>query len=198
LIKKLKSWEDLGMAETGVETFAIEGLFLFSPKVFADERGHFLECFNQKRLEALGIAFDAKQCNQSFSRRGVLRGLHYQVKRPQAKLVQVLQGEVYDVAVDIRPGSPSFGRWQGVRLVASQPQLFLLPAGFAHGFQVLSETALFQYFCSDFYSPADERGIAWNDPQLAIPWPLAEPVVSSKDAILPLLKDLPSHERRTP
>lgn len=186
------------MAESAVETFAIEGLFLFRAQVFADERGHFLECFNQRRLKERGIDFNARQCNQSFSRRGVLRGLHYQINQPQAKLVQVLQGEVYDVAVDIRPGSPSFGHWQAVLLRACQPQLFLIPAGFAHGFQVLSESALFQYFCSDFYAPPDERGIAWNDPQLAIPWPLAEPVVSAKDAILPLLKDLPSHERRTP
>ena len=170
------------------------GLRLVEPAVFRDDRGHFLETYQKDRYRGeLGIKLQFVQDNLSFSHHGVLRGLHYQYPFEQAKLVQVLHGEVYDVAVDIRRHSPTYRRWFGIRLSdRTRTQLFI-PAGFAHGFCVISETALFAYKCSDYYAPEAERGICWSDPDLGIDWPITAPVLSSKDAAYPLLRDVPDH-----
>ena len=180
----------------GIQTFEIEGLKLITPRVFGDDRGYFFESYNERGFNELGIEDDWVQDNQSLSSKGTLRGLHYQVNQPQAKLVRVVEGRVLDVAVDIRPGSPTYGKWQSVELDAQQHQLFYVPTGFAHGFQVLSERAIFLYKCSDFYAPNNERGILWNDPDLAIDWPLENPQLSPKDLKLPLLADLDPDEVR--
>jgi dTDP-4-dehydrorhamnose 3,5-epimerase len=163
---------------------------ILEPRVFADSRGYFFESFNSRELAKIGINHQFVQDNQSRSVRSVLRGLHYQIRQPQGKLVRVVCGEVFDVAVDIRRSSPTFGKWAGVILSEQNKQMFWIPPGFAHGFLVLSETADFLYKTTDFYSPADERTIRWNDPQLGIEWPLkGEPVVSPKDAAGNLLAD---------
>ena len=172
----------------------LAGLLIIEPKVFGDERGFFLETWSRKRYQEIGINVDFVQDNLSFSRRGVLRGLHFQNPQPQGKLVYVLQGEVFDVAVDIRKGSPTFGRWHGIFLSSEKKRQFWVPPGFAHGFCVTSESALFTYKCTELYAPAHERSILWNDPTLAIDWPVTEPQVSDKDRLAPLLADLdPSH-----
>jgi dTDP-4-dehydrorhamnose 3,5-epimerase len=163
-----------------IET-AISGVLLLRPKVFRDERGFFFESYHQKRFADLGITEDFVQDNHSRSRRGTLRGLHYQLNHPQAKLCRVTAGEVFDVAVDIRRGSPTFGKWVGAVLSAENQQEIYIPAGFAHGFSVLSETAEFLYKCSDFYYPEDDRGVLWNDPQLKIDWRVSDPMISPKD-----------------
>lgn len=163
---------------------------IIEPDRFEDDRGFFMEAYNSRRYRELGISETFVQDNLSFSRRGVLRGLHYQFPHCQGKLVGVLRGEVYDVAVDIRRGSPAFGRWTGVLLSARNRRQLYLPPGFAHGFCVLSATTLFFYKCSDFYAPQADAGIAWNDPDLAINWPLAAPVLSAKDSRHPRLKDI--------
>ena len=162
----------------------IPGACIIEPDVFGDDRGFFMESYNKRSFSELGINHTFVQDNHSRSRRGVVRGLHYQLDRPQAKLVRVILGEVYDVAVDVRRGSETFGRWTGVTLSAENKQMLFVPEGFAHGFCVISEFAEFAYKCSDFYAPAEERGIAWNDPELAIPWPLGDntPILSPKDA----------------
>jgi len=161
----------------------IPDVLILEPRVFEDSRGYFFESFNSRELAALGIDRPFVQDNQSRSTRGVLRGLHYQIQQAQGKLVRVVRGEVFDVAVDIRKSSPTFGQWVGVRLSEQNKQMFWIPPGFAHGFLVLSESADFLYKTTDFYSPAHERTIRWNDPQLAIEWPLeVEPMVSAKDA----------------
>ena len=166
-----------------IRSTSIPDLLILEPRVFEDARGFFFESFNRRELKKAGIDYDFVQDNQSRSTRGVLRGLHYQIRQPQGKLVRVVRGEVFDVAVDIRRSSPSFGRWVGVTLSEQNKQMFWIPPGFAHGFLVLSETADFLYKTTDFYSPADERTIVWNDPQLSINWPFdGEPVVSTKDA----------------
>jgi len=161
----------------------IPDVVLFEPRVFGDERGFFFESFNQKILdEVVGRAVTFVQDNHSRSVKGVLRGLHYQVRQPQGKLVRVVQGEVFDVAVDIRRGSPTFGQWIGAYLSAENKRQLWVPEGFAHGFVVLSETAEFLYKTTDHYAPAHERCIAWNDPEIAIVWPFAgEPQLSEKD-----------------
>jgi len=163
-----------------IET-AIPGVLLLRPKVFGDDRGFFFESYHQKRFEDLGIAENFVQDNHSRSRRGTVRGLHYQLSHPQAKLCRVIAGEVFDVAVDIRRGSPTFGKWVGAVLSAENQQQIYIPTGFAHGFSVLSETAEFLYKCSDFYYPEDEHGVLWNDSQLKIDWRVREPVISPKD-----------------
>jgi dTDP-4-dehydrorhamnose 3,5-epimerase len=162
----------------------IGGVLILEPKVFEDSRGHFFESFNQREFEAaVGGPVAFVQDNQSFSRKHVLRGLHYQARHPQGKLVRVGQGRVFDVAVDIRPGSPTCGTWVGVELTADNRRQLWVPAGLAHGFLVLSETADVLYKTTDYYAPAFERCILWNDPALAIDWPLAQPpVLSAKDA----------------
>lgn len=168
----------------------INGVLIIDPRVFEDQRGFFMETYNHPRYAEAGIPPAFVQDNLSFSTRGTLRGLHFQINNPQAKLVQVLQGEVFDVAVDLRAGSPSFGRWTGALLSGANKRQFFIPGGFAHGFAVLSETALFAYKCSDVYHPEDEGGLLWSDPQLAIDWRVKSPVLSEKDTAMPLLADL--------
>lgn len=171
---------------------AISGLLVIEPQVFGDARGYFLETWNRRRYQEAGLpGFDFVQDNISFSRRGIVRGLHFQNPSAQGKLVSALQGEVWDVAVDLRRGSPTFGQWHAVSLSAENKLQFFIPPGFAHGFAVLSETALFHYKCTDYYSPKDELAIRWNDPALGIRWPVADPVLSARDAQAPFLKDIP-------
>jgi dTDP-4-dehydrorhamnose 3,5-epimerase len=159
----------------------IEGLLLIEPTVFQDERGYFYEIFHQAKFAALGITEDFVQDNQSKSLRGTLRGLHYQIRHPQAKLCRVISGEVLDVAVDIRRGSPSFGKAVSTVLSADNKVQIFIPAGFAHGYLVLSESAEFVYKCTDFYHPEYERGLLWNDPDLGIDWNIDNPRLSEKD-----------------
>jgi dTDP-4-dehydrorhamnose 3,5-epimerase len=163
----------------------LSGVCIIEPKVHGDHRGYFFENYNLRAFAAIGIATTFVQDNQSGSSRGVLRGLHYQLRQPQAKLVRVIRGEVYDVAVDIRLGSPTFARWTATILSGENRRMLFVPAGFAHGFTVLSEEAEFIYKCSDFYAPDDERGISWNDPAIGIAWPLGTgaPVLSAKDKL---------------
>lgn len=168
----------------------LAGVLLIEPKVFGDERGFFMETWAQKRYHEAGITVDFVQDNLSFSRRGVLRGLHFQNPQAQGKLVYVLQGEVFDVAVDIRQGSPTFGQWHGEMLSAENKRQFWVPAGFAHGFCVTSETAMFAYKCTRLYAPQHEKAIRWDDPTLAIDWPVRHPQVSDKDRQAPLLADI--------
>ena len=151
----------------------IKGLYEIQPRVFGDQRGYFLETYSQKDFAAAGLAMTFVQDNQSLSSRGVLRGLHFQKHHPQGKLVRAMVGTVYDVAVDLRTGSATFGKWHGVVLSAEQQNQFYIPEGFAHGFAVLSETALFAYKCTDFYHPEDEGGLPWNDPTISIDWQAA-------------------------
>ena len=162
----------------------IPDVLLIEPKVFGDDRGFFFESFNRRAFhEATGINVDFVQDNHSKSARNVLRGLHYQLAQPQGKLVRVTQGEVFDVAVDIRKGSPTYGQWVGEILSAENKKQLWIPAGLAHGFVVLSETAEFLYKTTDYYAPQHERCIAWNDPDLAIAWPIeGQPLLSPKDA----------------
>jgi len=162
----------------------IPDVLLIEPKVFGDDRGFFLESFNRRAFhEATGLNVDFVQDNHSKSARNVLRGLHYQLAQPQGKLVRVTQGEVFDVAVDIRKGSPTYGQWVGEILSAENKKQLWIPAGLAHGFVVLSETAEFLYKTTDYYAPQHERCIAWNDPDLAIAWPIeGQPLLSAKDA----------------
>lgn len=174
-----------------VERFDIEGLFLLTPDVFHDSRGYFLETFNETRYAELGIADKFVQDNLSFSEKGVLRGLHYQAPPfGQGKLVSVLSGKVLDVAVDIRASSPTFGKYVSVELSEENHRQFFVPVGFAHGFIVLSDTALFAYKCTNVYSKEHDRGILWNDPALGIDWQIENPIVSEKDQGHPLLADI--------
>jgi dTDP-4-dehydrorhamnose 3,5-epimerase len=165
-------------------------VLVFEPKVFEDARGFFMESFNERSFrEATGFAGRFVQDNHSFSRRGVLRGLHYQIRQPQGKLVRVASGHVFDVAVDMRRSSPNFGQWAGVELSADNRRQLWVPPGFAHGFLVLSETADFLYKTTDYYAPQHERSLVWNDAHVGIEWPLAQlgsqPVLSAKDAAAP-------------
>jgi dTDP-4-dehydrorhamnose 3,5-epimerase len=169
----------------------LPGLLIIEPKVFGDARGFFMEIWNQVRYREAGLDGNFVQDNLSFSRRGALRGLHFQNPTPQGKLVSVLQGEVFDVAVDIRRSSPTFGKWEGTVLSGENKRQFYVPAGFAHGFLVLSETAMFHYKCTDFYTPKHEMTIRWDDPEIGIKWPLKEPILSEKDARGVPLRDLP-------
>ena len=170
---------------------ALDGVLILEPKVFGDARGFFMESYNRRDFAAAtGLDMDFVQDNHSRSRRGVLRGLHYQIKQPQGKLVRVVRGAVFDVAVDIRRSSPTFGQWAGVELSEENNRQFWIPPGFAHGFLVLSESADFLYKASDWYAPEHERGIAWNDPAIGITWPLdaiGEPLLSDKDRAAPAL-----------
>jgi dTDP-4-dehydrorhamnose 3,5-epimerase len=160
----------------------LPGVIILEPRVFRDVRGYFLETWNQSVYEAVGISAPFVQDNLSFSTRGVLRGLHYQHPSAQGKLVSVVHGEVFDVAVDIRLGSPTFGQWVGVTLSSDNFRQCYVPPGFAHGFQVMSESATFSYKCTARYEPRHEGTIRWNDPDLAIDWPIRSPVLSTKDA----------------
>lgn len=164
----------------------IEGVFIIEPKVFGDERGYFMETYNKADFSKAGIMCEFVQDNQSKSRKGVLRGLHFQKQFPQAKLVRVTKGEVYDVAVDLRKDSPTYGKYVGVHLSADKKNLFFIPKGFAHGFLVLSDEAEFTYKCDEFYHPEDEGGIRWDDPTIGIKWPEIgmEYCLSEKDSDL--------------
>lgn len=162
-------------------------VLLIEPKVFGDHRGFFLETYHQARYRDAGIAMTFVQDNHSRSRRGVLRGLHYQLEQPQGKLVSVMCGQVFDVAVDIRRGSPNFGRWAGVVLDDVSRRQLYVPPGFAHGFLVLSEEVDFVYKCTDYYHPQSENGIAWDDPDIGIEWPDLDVVLSDKDRLNPRL-----------
>lgn len=168
----------------------LPGVMIIEPKVFGDTRGFFMETWNQARYEELGLPAVFVQDNLSYSHKGVLRGLHFQNPNAQGKLVYVLQGEVYDVAVDIRVGSPTFGKSVGVLLSSENKRQFYIPAGFAHGFCVTSETVLFAYKCTEVYQPQSEHGLDWQDPDLGIQWPLEKPMLSEKDQHYPRLKDL--------
>lgn len=168
----------------------LPGCLIIEPKVFGDARGFFFEQWNQDRYAEHGILMNAVQANLSRSARGVLRGLHYQLPNPQGKLVSVLEGEVFDVAVDIRRGSPTFAQSVAVVLSAENQRQFWVPPGFAHGFVVTSEHALFHYFCSTLYDGPADKGIRWDDPALSIDWPVAAPALSAKDAVAPALADL--------
>lgn len=172
-----------------VET-AIPDVVLLEPRVFEDSRGFFMETYHRDRLRDLGISGEWVQDNHSRSRRGTLRGLHYQLRHPQVKLCRVVQGAVLDVAVDLRRGSPTFGKWTAELLSADNKRQIYIPAGFAHGFVVLSETADFLYKCDNYYRHDDEHGILWNDPDLGIPWDVPEPLLSDKDRMNPRLAEL--------
>ena len=169
----------------------IEGVVIIDPKVFGDNRGYFMETYNENEFKANGLNYVFVQDNQSKSKKGVLRGLHFQKTYPQAKLVRVLEGEVYDVAVDLRKNSPTYGKYVGVLLSGENKRQFMIPRGFAHGFVVLSETATFTYKCDDFYHPEDEGGLMFNDPDIGIEWPQidGEILLSEKDKKHPLLKE---------
>lgn len=160
------------MGKIRVSTFDIKGLAVIEPTVYGDERGYFMETYNQNDLAQAGFDMVFVQDNQSMSARGVLRGLHFQKQYPQGKLVRVIRGEVFDVAVDLRKGSDTYGQWHGELLSEENKKQFYIPEGFAHGFYVLSETAEFCYKCTDFYHPGDEGGIRWDDPVIGIEWPL--------------------------
>lgn len=170
-----------------VITTELPGVLIVEPEVWRDDRGHFNELYHREKYRAAGIDADFVQDNFSFSRSGILRGLHYQLTKPQAKLVTALSGEIYDVAVDIRRDSPTFKKWVGVSLSGENKRQLFIPGGFAHGFCVLSETASVLYKCSQFYDPADDRSLLWSDPALGIRWPIKEPVLSGKDAAAPTL-----------
>jgi dTDP-4-dehydrorhamnose 3,5-epimerase len=174
-----------------VITCDIPGLVVIEPKVFGDVRGYFMETWNQQRYRDAGLDWNFVQDNISFTRRGILRGLHFQNPKGQGKLVYALQGEVFDVAVDLRKSSPTFGRWHGLTLSAENKRQFFMPAGFAHGFAVLSETAMFAYKCTEFYNPQNEMSLLWNDPEVGVQWPLESPQLSEKDLRGVRLRDIP-------
>jgi dTDP-4-dehydrorhamnose 3,5-epimerase len=173
-----------------VET-ELPGVLLIEPDVFGDARGFFMESWNGARYEEHGIEDHFVQDNLSFSAHAVLRGLHFQTPQPQGKLISVLRGEVFDVAVDIRVGSPTFGRWIGLTLSAENRRQFWVPPGFAHGFVVTGENALLSYKCTDYYTPEYDRSIEWNDPDIGIQWPIQTPSLSDKDRTAPPLNEMP-------
>ena len=172
-----------------ITTTELEGVLIVEPKVYTDFRGSFYESYVKQKYQEHGIHDEFIQDNHSISKKGVLRGLHYQENPEQAKLVRVTRGEVFDVAVDIRKGSPTFGNWIGVRLSGENHLQMYIPVGFAHGFCVLSDTAEFLYKCSAYYSPSGERAILWNDPDIGIDWPIKNPILSEKDNTAPRLCD---------
>ena len=180
------------MGKITVTPCDIEGLYVIEPTVLKDERGYFVETYNQNDMKEAGLDMVFVQDNQSMSTRGVLRGLHFQKQFPQGKLVRVVRGKVFDVAVDLRSDSKTYGKWFGVELSAENMKQFYIPEGFAHGFLVLSDEAEFCYKCTDFYHPGDEGGLAWNDPEIGVEWPLEEGVdliISEKDQKWKGLKD---------
>ena len=179
------------MAKLSCEQTPLPGVLVFTPQVFADARGNFREVYRRDTYTAAGISAEFVQDNLSHSTRGVLRGLHYQIQRPQAKLICVLRGTILDVVVDIRRSSPTYGRHITVELSDQNNKQIFVPAGFAHGFCVTSDEADVLYKCTDFYDPGAEGGLIWNDPTLAIAWQVSEPVLSPKDAALPRLADIP-------
>ena len=174
-----------------VEKTFIDDLVVIEPAVFGDNRGYFMELYNKNEFSKNGLNYDFVQDNQSKSKKGVLRGLHFQKMHSQAKLVRVIDGEVFDVAVDLRSNSKTYGKWFGVILSGENKKMLLIPKGFAHGFLVLSESVVFSYKCDDFYHPEDECGIMYNDPDIGVDWPEVDNVIlSEKDKVLPSLKEL--------
>ena len=174
---------------------SLPGVVILEPRVFGDQRGFFLESYNERAFAELGIEERFVQDNHSRSRRNVLRGLHYQIKHPQGKLVRVVEGEIVDVAVDVRRSSPTFGRWEAVRLSGDNKRMLWIPVGFAHGFRVISESAQVLYKATDYYAPEHERTLAWNDPDLKIDWALeGDPIVSAKDQRGVALRDAETFE----
>ena len=172
---------------------SIEGVYIIEPAVFGDERGYFLETYNKQDFHNAGLTMDFVQDNESKSTKGVLRGLHFQTKHTQGKLVRVISGEVFDVAVDLRKGSKTFGKWEGVILNGQNKKQFYIPEGFAHGFLVLSDEAVFNYKCTDFYAPEYDAGLLWNDEEIGIKWPLSgidNIILSEKDKIQKKLKEI--------
>lgn len=181
------------MGKIKVETCHIDGLKVILPTVFGDERGYFMETYHYHDFKEAGIDVTFVQDNQSASKKGVLRGLHFQLQYPQDKLVRVIRGEVFDVAVDLRQASPTYGQWYGVHLSEENKKMFFIPKGFAHGFLVLSDYAEFAYKCTDFYHPNDEGGLLWSDPEIGISWPVSEDmelIISEKDKKWGGIKDL--------
>jgi len=178
-----------------IET-TIEDVYIIEPTVFGDSRGYFMETYSTQEFEEIGLHYNFVQDNQSKSRKGVLRGLHFQTKNTQAKLVRVIKGEVFDVAVDLRSGSKTYGKWEGVILSEENKKMFMIPRGFAHGFLVLSDEAEFSYKCDDIYNHSAEGGLKWNDPEIGIVWPEVpgmkpeEYLTSEKDALWPTLEEL--------
>ena len=192
LVERLKYF-NMGQKTVGNFTFIetpIKDVYVIEVRKFGDNRGYFMETYKKEDFDKAGLVYNFVQDNQSKSKKGVLRGVHYQKAHPQSKLVRVIEGEVYDVAVDLRKDSPTYGKYFGVILSAEKGNQFMIPKGFAHGFQVLSETATFCYKCDEVYHPEDEGGIRWDDPEVAIDWPLKEePLLSEKDKVLPTLKE---------
>lgn len=178
------------MSQLRFHTTALEGVILVEPAVFSDERGFFLETYHAEKYAAGGIAERFVQDNHSLSSRGILRGLHAQEKKPQGKLVRAVEGEIFDVAVDVRRGSPTFGQWIGEMLSAENFRQLYVPPGFMHGFCVVSERAQVEYKCTALYDRADELAIAWDDPEIGIDWPIDEPVLSAKDLAAPRLAEV--------
>jgi len=173
-----------------IEQTKLSGVVIIEPTVYTDQRGYFFECYHFKKFAAAGIDVQFVQDNQSKSARNTVRGLHYQINPGQGKLIRVVSGEIFDVAVDIRWDSPTFSQWVGVRLSADNKKQFFIPVGFAHGFCVVSDVAEVHYKCTDYYSPSDERGIIWNDPQVAIEWPVEQPILSARDQQLPAFNQI--------
>ncbi len=169
---------------------SIQGLVVIEPQIFEDKRGYFFESYKKSEFDEAGLIYNFVQDNQSKSRKGVLRGLHFQKNFPQAKLVRVLDGEVFDVAVDLRKNSPTYGKWFGIILSSKSRKMLMIPRGFAHGFLVLSKSATFTYKCDEVYHPEDEGGIMYNDPDIGICWPLKKVILSQKDIQHPYLKDI--------
>lgn len=181
------------MGKIKVTNCEIEGLYVIEPSVFQDKRGYFMEVYNQTEFKEVGLDMTFVQDNESMSVKGVLRGLHFQKQFPQGKLVRVLKGSVYDVAVDIRPNSKTYGKWFGVELTEENKKQFYISEGFAHGFLVLSDEAIFSYKCTDFYHPEDEGGLLWNDSDIGIQWPISsdmELIISDKDKLWKGIKEL--------
>lgn len=170
----------------------LPGVLIIEPDVFGDARGFFMETWSQERYREVGLPAGFVQDNLSRSARGVLRGLHFQSPHPQGKLISVLEGEVFDVAVDVRTGSPTFGEWVGEVLSSVNRRQLYVPEGFAHGFVVTDDTALFSYKCTEYYHPETERSILWNDPEIGIEWPIGDPILSDKDGRAPRLAAIPS------
>lgn len=178
------------MSNLNAKTGVIPGVILVEPRIFPDDRGYFTETYHARKYSEAGLLHAFVQDNLSFSSRNVMRGLHYQRRSPQGKLVYVVQGEVFDVAVDIRRGSPTFGQWEGYRLSDQNHHQLYVPEGCAHGFVVLSDQAVVMYKCTELYDPKDDCGLLWNDPDIGIEWPVSNPILSGKDAVLPRLRDL--------
>jgi dTDP-4-dehydrorhamnose 3,5-epimerase len=176
-----------------VEKTSLPGVLVVVPRVFRDQRGFFLETFHKEKYRLAGLDHDFVQDNHSRSRKGILRGMHYQLHHPQAKLITVSRGEIFDVAVDIRRGSPSFGKWTGVYLSEQNNRQLFIPEGVAHGFVVLSDPADVTYKCTELYYPEDEHGVIWSDPQIGIEWPILDPVLSDKDRQYSRLSEIPEN-----